>query len=117
MSTSSSAPPDSRPIVALYNSLFKLCASAFDDFVRHFASVDEQLDYLWFSHLPNLERWYDEQFVPAMCQYEQMVAKCAVEASKCKQFAKLYSKNDHMTNKAFEYVNKVSTMSVFFFKY
>lgn len=96
------------PMAKLYESLKKLCDHATDNSSHHFKSVDEQLIYLWSEHVPSLEKWYLEKFVPSIRNYEQSIGKSAAKAEKCKQLAEHYSKNEEFVEKAFEFINEVS---------
>lgn len=92
----------------LYVSLKKLCDYAADSSAHHFKSVDEQLNFLWSMHIPSLEKWYLQEFVPSIRSYEQSIGKSATKAEKCKQLAEHYSKNEEFVENAFEYINEVS---------
>lgn len=97
----------SRPIVELYASLRKLCNFASGENGHPFSSAEEQLEFLFHTHLPSLETWYDDQFVPAMRLYEASTGKSAAMATKYKQFADVYGKMEHMASKTLESVNMV----------
>lgn len=105
MTPTSDVGTNCQTIAELYGSLKKLCASTTDNAGRQFQSVNEQLHYLWLMHIPSFEKWYQEQFVPSIRQYEQINGKSAAKAEKCKHLAELYSKNENLTE-AFEYINE-----------
>lgn len=97
----------SRPIVELYASLRKLCNFASGENGHPFSSVEEQLEFLFHTHLPSLETWHEEQFVPAMRLYEASTGKSAAMATKYKQLADVYGKMGHMASKTLESLNMV----------
>lgn len=112
MASTSDVVTNCQSIAELYSSLKKLCASTTDNAGRQFQSVNEQLHYLWLMHIPSFEKWYQEQFVPSIRQYEQINGKSAAKAEKCKHLAELYSKNENLTE-AFEYINEVCKQSLY----